>query len=133
MGGPQIWMEMSELIKDTEWDDMMAEYGEFYCLSPEEKAKLTNGAIKGKGWSFPVFATAMMAFAAKRNNNTELAKKAWEILFNDRKEYSLKQIDVEASQYIKNLKELPWVSTNSVSQWALNAIVCLDLIGDELN
>lgn len=133
MGGPQIWMEMSELIQDSEWDDMMAEYGEFYCLPAEEKVRLTNGAINGKGWAFPVFATAMMAYAAKRNKNTELAQKAWDILFDDRKEFTFEQEVVETSAYIKPLQELPWVSTNSVSQWALNTIVCLELIGDELN
>ena len=27
MGGPQIWMELSDIIEDKEWDEMLAEYG----------------------------------------------------------------------------------------------------------
>lgn len=132
MGGPQIWMEMEGLIKDPEWEEMMAEYGEFYCLPAEEKRRRTNGAIKGNGWAFPVFASGMMAYAAAYKKDRSLAEQAWKILLEERREFSFESDAVEPSAYIKPLKELPWVSTNSVSQWALNTIVCLDLIGEEL-
>ena len=38
-------------------------------------------------------------------------------------------------QYLKNtanqklLKEIPWISTNFVSQWCLNVIMALEMIG----
>jgi hypothetical protein len=40
-------MEVSHLLKDTEWEDMMAEFGEFYNLPKEEKILRTSGVIQG--------------------------------------------------------------------------------------
>ena len=133
MGGPQIWMEMEAVIKDPEWKEMMVEYGEFYYLTPEEKQRMTNGAIDGKGWAFPVFAAGMAAYAAAHKKDRGLAEQVWKILLDERREFSFESEDVAPSEYIKPVKELPWVSTNSVAQWALNTIVCLDLIGEALS
>lgn len=132
MGGPQIWMEMEAVIKDPEWKEMMVEYGEFYYLTPEEKQRRANGAIDGKGWAFPVFAAGMAAYAAAHKKDRSLAAQVWKIFLDERREFSFESEDVAPSEYIKPVKELSWVSTNSVAQWALNTLVCLELIGEAL-
>lgn len=137
MGAPQVWLEMLQVIKDPEWEDVMAEYGEFYGLDPEEKRARTSGAMSGKGWAFPMFAASMMAYAAAYKKDEELAKKVWKILIENEIDrcvtLPIEKSDVNRSEYIKPIRELPWVSTNSVSQWSLNVIQCLDLIGDYLD
>lgn len=129
MGAPQIWMEMSEMIKDPLWNEMMAEYGRFYDQPAEEKQKKTAGAVDGSGFGLKTAATAMMSYAADYYNDNDLAKRVWEIL--------LEIGDIEAStinkeEYITLIKEIPWVSTNMISQWALNVIVSLDFISNFL-
>ena len=136
MGAPQVWMEMQQVIKDPEWEEVMIEYGEFYCLDPEEKRNRTAGAISGKGWSFPMFAASMTAYAAANKKDKALAQKVWRTLIENEVDrcvaLPMETVPVKETDYIVPLEELPWVSTNSVSQWSLNVIQCLDLIGNYL-
>jgi len=136
MGGPQIWMELSDCIDDPDWDEMLAEYGEFYNLPKEEKIARTNGAVSGNGFSFPIFSAAMLAFAAKKRNDHELGRKVWEILSGKgsghHTPYRMEKFEVEKTEYFKPVQEIPWVSTNTIAQWALNLIVCLDMVGEDL-
>jgi len=134
MGGPQIWMEISGLIKDREWDAMLAEYGEFYNLPAEEKQKRTNGAVSGMGFAFPVFSAALLSYAAVYKNDEKLAKKVWEILIGDgslkKPVFEMNDMDIDSAEYIRHIREIPWVSTNTVAQWCLNTIIALELVGN---
>lgn len=129
MGEAQLWMEMTYILKDPVWQEMLIEYGEFYELSPEEKRERTSGAIDGKGFSFPLFATAMMSFAAALKENRTLANRVWEIITETAKEIDFTRMtSVNETDYIVPITENPRISTNTVSQWALNTIVSLDLV-----
>lgn len=136
MGGAQVWAEMADLLQDPEWDAMLTEYGEFYNLPKEEKIRRTNGALQGKDWNIPMLSTAMMAFAANRLNDGELAKQAWDFLLRSPYNWSvdipLETQEVPRQEYVREIREIPWISTNTVSQWSINAIVCLALIGEYL-
>ncbi|MFR5831768.1 MAG: hypothetical protein ACLUEW_11655, partial [Lachnospiraceae bacterium] len=46
MGGPQIWLEVADLLEDDTLKNLLADLGEFYYLSPEEKCKITVGKIE---------------------------------------------------------------------------------------
>ncbi|MCY9668114.1 hypothetical protein M5X11_24855 [Paenibacillus alginolyticus] len=135
-GAPQVWMELSQLITDPEWDDMLAEFGEFYYLKPEEKLAWTNGAIHPSKFSWPMMAAGMAAFAANRLHNAELAADIWRIMLENRlpggSEDSTFTIQVPELEYVRPIQELPHITTNIASQWSLNAILCLELIGQEL-
>ena len=137
MGGPQIWMELSDIIEDEEWDEMLAEYGVFYNLPPEEKAARTNGAVPGHGFSFPIFSASLLAFAAKKKKDPGFGKKVWEILAGrgsgHHTPFRIEKVEVDKSAYFKPVHEIPWISTNTIAQWALNAIVCLELAGEYLS
>lgn len=136
MGGAQVWTEMAGLLEDAEWADMVAEYGAFYTLPNEEKARRTDGAIQGKDWNIPMLATAMMAFAANRGGDKALAEEAWSLLLKDLNHWTIpiptEPVPVPRGEYVRDIDEIPWISTNTVSQWSINVIVCLELIGDAL-
>jgi hypothetical protein len=137
MGAPQIWFELAELLEDEEWNRMLADYGVFYYDDVETKRKKTNGAFGEKGFSFPYMAAAMAAYGARYYQNAELAKKVWEVLWSDvGGEYGKKGFcgtRIEQCVNRKDYEEIPWISTNFVSQWCLNVIVCLELVGAYLD
>ncbi len=129
-GAPQIWIEIAELLEDDTWKDMIAEFGEFYMISDDEKKKRTGGKLSDKCFNWPMFATGMAAYAAKRNNDTELAQVSWKLLAKELNSESQKMISLNEINTWKKLIEDPNVTTNCVSQWSINTIMCLELIGD---
>ncbi|CAM4487979.1 exo-rhamnogalacturonan lyase family protein [Paenibacillus tarimensis] len=133
MGGAQVWIEMAELLNDPEWCDMTAEYGAFYTLPPERKAELTDGRIQGVDWNIPMLATSMMAYAAVRRDDQQLAREAWDLLLQGGDHWFIagppEPLEVPGREYMKRMVEVPGISTNTVSQWSINVIVCLELIG----
>ncbi|WP_201305448.1 exo-rhamnogalacturonan lyase family protein [Paenibacillus puerhi] len=136
MGGTQVWLELARVLKDPKWEDMVAEYGEFYTLPNEEKARRTNGDIPGKDWNIPMLATPLMAYSSVKRSNPALAEEAWKLLLQDRTHWQigipLEAETVEELAYIRPITELPWISTNTASQWCLNVMMCLELIPDAL-
>lgn len=138
MGGPQVWIESVQLLKDPEWEQMLIEIGEFYNLPKEEKAKRTDGVISGSGYAHNISSAGLAAYAAMRTGNSELARLAWHIVFSSegygKARYSeqLELVPQLEHHQPGALYELPWISTNMVSQWSLNVIMCLALIEDNL-
>ena len=136
MGGTQVWAEMAHLLQDPEWEQLLIEYGEFYNLPKEEKMRRTNGAIQGRDWGIPMLATGMMAFAANRTRNADLARQAWHYLLQNRMNGHepglLAGKPVPREAYIRPVHEVPWISTNTASQWSINVIICLEWIGEFL-
>lgn len=134
MGGAQVWMEMAALLGDPEWNEMLAEFGEFYNLPPEEKNRRTSGEFTGKDWNIPMLSTSMMAFASVYYKNPKLAEQAWHYLTGERTHWNINEpiteIAVPTLEYAYPITELPWMSTNTASQWSINTIICLELIGD---
>lgn len=131
MGGPQTWFELTECLEDEAFNKMLAEYGEFYYLLPEEKEAVSNNLIKGNGWAYPYMAAGIAAYSAKYQNKPELAYKVWQVLVHslagkDKNEGFDKDI---VKNYFNNetLDELFWISTNFTAQWCLNTIVALEL------
>ncbi|MEC0573634.1 hypothetical protein P8833_07535 [Bacillus inaquosorum] len=131
-GAPQVWMELAELLHDREWEEMLSEFGEFYTLSDEEKRKKSGGALHDRHFHWPMFAAAMTAYAARNKQDSHLAAKAWNLLLDDKLSHTPLPIKPERIETWTELAELPWVTTNTVSQWCLNVIVALELIGDSL-
>ncbi|HZG84008.1 hypothetical protein [Paenibacillus sp.] len=137
MGGPQTWLELSLMLKDPEWEDMIAEVGEFYNLTKEEKLERTGGAIGNKGnWSYPYFSCGLVAYAAKRMERRDLAQLAWQILLSSGlgdAPLSAMESAVNERDYVRPIaREIPEISTNAASQWSINAMMCLEFIGDQL-
>lgn len=136
MGAPQTWMEIAELLEDEEWTKMLADFGRFYLLTPEEKNRVTHGLFGERTASFPYMATAMSAFAAEYYKDENLGHWVWKNLIDELiRNNGLNGFHPEPEFYAANqevLHEIPWISTNFVAQWCLNAIVALDMIREYL-
>ncbi|WP_462409461.1 exo-rhamnogalacturonan lyase family protein [Neobacillus sp. Marseille-QA0830] len=135
MGEPQVWFELTPLIDDPEWEEMLIEIGEFYNLPWEEKVRSTSVEFRKGSYAWPMFSTGITAYAAMKKNNTELSEVAWSILLNDKvgkSSINEETLLVKEDEVIRPIHELPWVTTNTVSQWSINAIMCIGFIGDAL-
>ena len=133
-GAPQVWLELAENIKNDGWNEMLAEFGRFYALSDKEKLIESGGDLNDKHFAWPMFATGMMAYAANYYKDEDLAKKIWDILLDpDKSGIPVPVLEtLNEVKTWKNIREMPWISTNVVSQWCLNLMLCLELIGEYL-
>ncbi|MCI3197505.1 hypothetical protein GXP75_17900 [Bacillus sp. HU-1818] len=131
-GAPQVWMELAELLEDAEWEEMLSEFGEFYMLTDEEKRQKSGDALHDGHFHWPMFAASMTAYAARKKQDKQLAAKAWNLLLDHRMSHTPLPIQPSQINTWTQLEELPWVTTNTVSQWCLNVMAALELIGDEL-
>lgn len=135
MGEPQIWMEMVESLDDSRLKEMLVEFGDFYYKPYTEKQHLTCPEIS-KSWDWPMFATGMAAYAAKEKGDITLADRAWDLLLLDQAnrciELPIKKQRVQSARLASEKYEIPSVTTNTFSQWCINVILCLELIGDRL-
>lgn len=136
MGGPQVWLEVADMLEDNRLVEMMADLGAFYYLPKEEKSRLTAGRILNRPFSWPMFATAVSALAAEQKRDEALAAQTWEILINDLLEkggkegYVTKCYGLETAE--NTCREIAWNTTNCTAQWCLNVIMCLEFIREFL-
>lgn len=148
MGAPEVWMEMADLLKDEEWKKMMADYGRFYYLPREQQLEESGGLIGEREFSLPFMAAAMGAYGAayyerKQNHSEEtghsgptegemLAKRTWRHLLHaltsEGNHEGFQTVTLQNCGNQKELKEIPWISTNFTAQWCLNVIVVLEFI-----
>ncbi|GAB2567521.1 exo-rhamnogalacturonan lyase family protein [Gracilibacillus alcaliphilus] len=135
MGGAQVWMEMAELLEDSRWQEMLVEFGAFYNLSPEEKSRLTNGEIKGVDWNIPMLSASLVAYAAAKKQDGNLAALAWKLLLEEQSHWHIKSplLVEEVTDYLHPIQEIKGISTNTAAQWSLNVMICLELIDDALD
>ena len=136
-GAAEIWIELAQLLEDEEFQEMLAEFGEFYHLSNAEKSKRTGGKITGQDWSWPMFSGSIAAFAANLKSDPQLALKAWRIMLDEQtvsfgRKGPLAISRVETPGTFAPLSEIPWITTNEASMWSLRMIESLELIGDYL-
>jgi len=144
MGGAEVLFELADMLENDTLKKIIADYGEFYYLSKEEKQLRYKGLIKERAFAFPFFAASIAAYSvywASINKidtvekTTERAKLVWQNLFNAITSENIEgfKLDTYSTDFFgEELKELSWGSTNFVSQWCLNTIVTLEFIGDYL-
>ncbi|HBH59370.1 MAG TPA: hypothetical protein DIT15_15595 [Arthrobacter bacterium] len=130
-GAPQVWMEVAEALEHDGFRRMLADFGRFYALPEAEKQRLTGGALDDTHFSWPSMATGMMAYGAWYFRDEELAAKAWDILLEDAGGGLSAPFaeSLQKAQTWRPVVEHPAISTNWASQWGLNAMLCLELIG----
>ncbi|QCO99736.1 hypothetical protein FCN77_21020 [Arthrobacter sp. 24S4-2] len=130
-GAPQVWMEVAEALDLEGFRRMIADFGRFYALPEAEKQRLTGGTLDDGHFSWPSMASGMMAYGAWYYRDEGLAAKVWEILLADAED----GLDVPFAESLKQahtwqpVREFPRLSTNWASQWSLNVMLCLELIG----
>lgn len=136
MGAAEVWLEMADIIGDDRWKEMLISYGEFYFLPYDEQRKRAGGRIGDRVFTFPFMAAALGAYSAMQRKDHALARKVWSVLLGtligEHNTEGFSAIKTMNSGNRKELKEIPWISTNFVSQFCLNAILCLEFIPDDL-
>jgi hypothetical protein len=135
-GAPQVWLELAGILSDPEWTEMLVEFGAFYHMDKEKIVELTSGRISGNKFHWPMFATTLSGFAAAVKQDSELASRTWNLLLDPLSEKTVR-IPVESKgvsphEYAHPVQEVPWITTNLVSQWSLNTVLCLEFIGEWL-
>lgn len=128
MGGLQIWLETADFLENDTLKNLLVGLGSFYFLDKEEKARITDGKIVNRPFSWPMLAAGVAAYAAMRNRDRALAEKTWGILINELLEQNGKEGFVRASRF----EDIPWITTNRTSQWCLNVMMCMEFIGNQL-
>ncbi len=137
MGGPEIWLELADMLEHEGLRQMLIEHGRFYWLPKEEKIRLTGGQITNRSFGFPIAEGALAAYAARETGDQDLMELTWKILadamLNGRCGIEPVTYAVQRGQNgDKELQEEPWISTNFISQWCLNVIVALEFIREAL-
>lgn len=74
----------------------------------------------------------MSRLAAYGKKDESLAKQTWDILFDELKKNAGTE-GITPEYYAEgtahdNCQEIPWISTNTISQWCLNVIMGLEFI-----
>ena len=132
MGAPQIWTEMADLLDDDEWREMLAQYGRFYFLPDDEKQKESGGLIGDRQFTIPMFACGIGAYGAWKLKDDVLAERVWKTLldaqYKDCSEEGFVAHPVENAGNQEDLAEIPWISTNHVAQFCLNAIMVMEFL-----
>ena len=136
MGAPQVWMELADLLEDEEWKQMLADYGRFYYLPRQQQLEESGGLIGERSFSLPFMAAAMGAYGARHRKDPVLAKRTWQYMLHamihERNHEGFDYVVLQDQGNQKELKEIPWISTNFVAQWCLNIIVVLEFIREYL-
>ena len=115
---------------------MLADYGRFYYLDSETRQKESGGLTGKREFSLPFMAAAMGAYGAWYHQEKWLADRTWQILLramisgHDAAGFVCGEKENAGNQ--ESLSEIPWISTNFVSQWCLNVIMVLAFIRDSL-
>ena len=136
MGAPSVWTEMGDLLGDEEWKKMVADLGRFYYLPREEQLAESNQLVGSREFTYPFMASAVAAYGAWYLKDDVLAMRTWRNLLatllgeHDAAGFASRQLPDTGNQ--KSLTEIPWVTTNFVAQFCLNAIIVLDFIKDKL-
>jgi hypothetical protein len=136
-GAQFIWVEIAQAMEDSVFDEMCMDLGQFYsdCQHDREEI-LAEWGVPNKGFRMSVYNSGLAAYAASRRNNEELAREVWEVLATDPERmwavFPIRAEEVAPEGYPVPVAEVEKISTNSVSQWTINTIMSLGLIGDKI-
>jgi len=133
-GGAETWMELSSLLRNRQFDAMLCELASYAAMADEERKERSGGVLGAENWSQTWFYARLVAFAAAKTGDNALARRAWEMLLHQGVGLGqrLEPQVVAGSRCPRRFEEIPWVSTNVVSQWCLNVIECLALVPEAL-
>ena len=130
-GLAEICAELIELIDDAGFEKAWLQYCTLYNASKEEQTAALGRALGGT--SLRVAHSRLTAYAAKKKNDPELAKRAWDEFAQEwGGKKSIQTVRIEGPTTLNPVDEAAWVSTNDSSQWGLAAIQNLALAPDAL-
>jgi hypothetical protein len=143
-GAPETLFELADWLEDEELKDQMAQFGAFYAMTPEEREEASGGRFNeenNEAWSGEHWATRMIAYAGVKQNNDRYLKMALDQLEKGHRFYELSStinkqgepayIEIPAVDSPNVEKEVPTLSTNTVSQWSLNFMETINILDEK--
>lgn len=132
-GLAELCAELIDLFDIPEFEKAWLQYCELYNAPQNEQKKALGDTYKNhvlfQGHS------RLTAYAAMKNKNKKLAKRAWNefTLQNPKKTLSIPLLQKVSVPYsLQPVKETPEISTNYSAQWGLAALQLMRLLEEEL-
>ncbi|SEN51259.1 hypothetical protein SAMN04488134_101256 [Amphibacillus marinus] len=131
-GAPQVWLELSDLLADEAFKQMLVEFGEVYAMDDNEKRAYSGDQLHQDLFHWPMFASGLIGYAGHYHQSNQLKEQAWNLLLNP--EHSGVPLPITSLETVSwaNLNEIPWLTTNVAAQWSLNVLINLYYNGDWL-
>jgi YetA-like protein len=137
-GGGELNFEIDPVMNVPEWDKVWLRYCEYLSAPDAEQIKVIGGRVNtGRSADF----ARLPAYAAYVKKDPALAARAWQMFLHaggsggngtsmGADPFGSHKVDgpVVPSQ----IDEIRSASTNSTSQWCLNAIELLEMVGDQI-
>ena len=135
MGETEIWLETADMLGSRELFEMTANNGRYFYLSPEERNKLSGGIIGDRSFGGVIYSAEMQALAAKFTGDHEMGRKIWKgllaLLYSPERPDGFKPTVYALAEDGREIKEIPWITTNFTAQWCLKYIVSKNLIPED--
>jgi hypothetical protein len=138
-GGPELNFELCPLLNDAKWDRVWLQYCQYVAAPRDEQIKTIGGAVEvGRTSDY----ARMPAYAGYILKDPALEKQAWDQFLHGGQSGGNPLVNmgsdpfawqrVDGPQVPAAIDEISNISTNSTSQWCLNAIELLELAKDEI-
>lgn len=137
-GGPELNFEIVPILNVPDWTTAWMQYCQLLNAPRDEQEKALGNAVNtGRGEDF----ARMAAYAAYIKKDPAFAARAWQQFLHAGNSGGRggKEIQdpfafktVNPSDAPAPLTEIPSASTNAISQWCLNAIELLEMVGNDL-
>ncbi|MBM7541566.1 hypothetical protein [Amphibacillus cookii] len=131
-GAPQVWIELADLLEDDVFKDMIAEFGMVYAMPEQEKQAFSDGMLSNQHFHWPMFASGLIGYAAYRKQDSDLSRQAWTLLLDQERSGVSLPVEETIFKGWQTVNEIDWITTNVVSQWSLNVLICLQYIAGDL-
>ncbi|MGO1259524.1 MAG: exo-rhamnogalacturonan lyase family protein [Brachybacterium sp.] len=136
----EVVAEAIELVDDPAFEAAWLEYCRYYLAAPEEQTERFGTPLKGISL-VPAY-SRLLAIAAARRSDPELAARAWDAFFvglGDQLNINAlvaepiwQRTRIDGPTVLEPVDEAAFVSTNDAAQYGLAAIQNLALIGERL-
>ena len=134
-GGAELVSELLQLIEAPKFESAWLKFCELYNAGAVARSAALGGKpAPDKYFGFPVWHARLTAYAAMRKNDPALARRAWNEFLNGlqrtaSEHFPLRPRRLEGPAVLAPLDEVPWMETNHSSQWSLNLIELLGMVG----
>jgi len=138
MGGFEVMMEVYDGVEHKKFNEVYVKYAKFYGLPQDDPIRNNRENRPYKNWWGHFSTPRLGAFASRELNDPYLAKLAWSELLRNAFDMdgNLRSITetktINPPDVLYPIEENTGIGTNGTAQWNLNAIIMLELIGDQV-
>ena len=133
-GGAELVGELLQLVKAPKFEAAWLGFCELYNAGQAARSAALGAPAPDKFFEFPIWHARLTAYAAMRKHDPALAERAWNELLNGFQRtaierFPMKPRHLEGPQVLAPLDEVSWMETNHASQWSLNLIELMGMVG----